>query len=256
MKSESLPISVPKCFRIIAHRGASAYAPENTLAAFILVEEMGVNEVELDVQLTTDGVIAVCHDRTLARYGHGDRAIEEMSWSELASLDMGSWFSPFVYGGEAMIRLDELLAHFGNRFIYHIELKGRAPGLSEAVHQTIQQNGLMGSCVITSFYYDSLVAMRAVSESIRLGWLVRTIDKSTLEPACDLDLLQLCPFAGTVTEEMVALARTTVPEVRAWGLLGETVLGQSAEVVKLIQRTLTSGCDGATINWPDWLTNR
>ena len=63
----TLPMPVPADFRIIAHRGASAYAPENTRAAFDLALQMGVTEVELDAQLTTDGVVALCHDETLAR---------------------------------------------------------------------------------------------------------------------------------------------------------------------------------------------
>ena len=58
----TLPIPCPQGFRIIAHRGASAYAPENTAAAFRLAHEIGVNEVETDAQLTTDGEVVLCHD--------------------------------------------------------------------------------------------------------------------------------------------------------------------------------------------------
>ena len=86
----SLPIPVPPAFRIIAHRGASAYAPENSMAAFALAQKMGIREIELDTQLTPDGVVALCHDRTLARYGHGAQAVEEMNWADLAALDMGA----------------------------------------------------------------------------------------------------------------------------------------------------------------------
>ena len=75
----NIPIWVPEAFRVIAHRGSSAYAPENTLPAFKLAREMGVGEVELDVQLAIDGVVVLCHDLVLTRYGHGDVVVEEMA---------------------------------------------------------------------------------------------------------------------------------------------------------------------------------
>ncbi|RIK34981.1 MAG: hypothetical protein DCC57_23815, partial [Chloroflexi bacterium] len=119
-----LPIPVPAAFRIIAHRGASAYAPENTLPAFDLARAMGVTEVELDAQLTTDGQIALCHDGTLARYGHGPRAVETLAWPDLADLDMGAWFSPHLFGGTRMMTLPQLFDTYGAAFVYHVEIKG------------------------------------------------------------------------------------------------------------------------------------
>jgi glycerophosphoryl diester phosphodiesterase len=249
----SLPIPLPPSFRIIAHRGASAYAPENTLPAFELAERMGVREVELDTQLTTDGVVALCHDRSLARYGHGDQIVEEMDWRTLAELDMGSWFSPFLYGGERMLTLEQLFAHFGDRLIYHIEIKGSVPALPAAVHVLIERFGLAESSFVTSFSYDALVSMRRESADLRLGWLIEGIDEEVLTKAEAIQLYQLCPRAATVTAQMVDAARAVVPEVRAWGVNGESVGRQSAEIVDLIKRVRDSGCDGMTINWPDWV---
>ncbi len=245
----SLPIKVPAGFRIIAHRGASAYAPENTSAAFRLAHEIGVHELELDAQLSMDGEIALCHDRELTRYLQGRSVVEEMVWSELAALDMGSWFSPHLYGGERMLRLDDLFAAYGERFVYHVELKGAAAGLPAAVHACIGRYGLQDACIITSFSYDSLAAMRAIDETVHMGWLVREMDDDVLDKARELELYQLCPQAAHVTSEQVALASEVVPEVRAWGMSGER-----REVMALIQRVLDAGCDGMTIDWPDWVT--
>ena len=86
----TLPIKDPPNFRIIAHRGASAYAPENTASAFQLADRMGIREVELDTQLTTDGEVVLCHDTTLERYGHGSAVVEEMSWPEPAAFPLSS----------------------------------------------------------------------------------------------------------------------------------------------------------------------
>lgn len=250
-----LPITVPPTFRIIAHRGASAYVPENTLAAFQLAYDMGVTEIETDVQLTTDGVVVLCHDRTLARYGHGEQVVEEMRWDDLARLDMGSWFSPHLHHDKRMIRLDDLFAAFGDKLTYHVELKGRAavPQLAAATQRIIADQRLHSACFITSFAYDALVAMRRVDPTLRMGWLVQQIDDEIVAKAQALNLFQLCPKAELVTSAMVTQARTVVTEVRAWGLLGDSVSKQAAEVQALIHRVIDSGCDGMTINWPDWV---
>lgn len=248
-----LPIPVPSHFRIIAHRGASAYAPENTHAAFALTQRMGVREVELDTQLTTDGSIALCHDTTLERYGHGPRVIEEMAWAELAALDMGSWFSPFAFQDERMITLDALFATYGTNFTYHVEIKGKAATLPAAIHASIQQHNLRENCIVTSFSYDALVAMRAIDSQIRLGWLIQSIDHEAIERAKAINLFQLCPIAKRTDAAQVQLARSVVSEVRAWGLQGESIRNHNAELIDLIHRTVASGCDGMTINWPDWV---
>lgn len=249
----TLPIPVPSTFRIIAHRGASAYVPENTLAAFQLALDMGVTEIETDVQLTTDGVAVLCHDRTLARYGHGDQVVEALAWADLANLDMGSWVSPHLHHDKRLITLDTLLTEFGTKLTYHVELKGSAPALAKATHRIITAHGLADHCFITSFAYDWLVAMHAIDPTLRLGWLVREINDDVLEKTAALGLYQLCPFAGTVTRAQADRARELVTEVRAWGLLGESASGQAAEVQALIHNVLDAGCDGMTINWPDWV---
>ena len=131
-----LPIPVPPDFRIIAHRGASAYAPENTKPAFELAQKMGISEVELDTQLSADGLVVLCHDLTLERYGHGDRLIESLSAEDLLSFDMGAWSSPYFFSGTPMMSLDQLLAEFADTFVYHIELKGRAKPLPKEIFWT------------------------------------------------------------------------------------------------------------------------
>ncbi len=248
-----LPIPVLPHFRIIAHRGASAYMPENTLAAFQLAYDMGVTEIETDVQLTTDGVVVLCHDRTLARYDHGEQMVEAMKWGDLATLDMGSWFSPYLHQDKRMLTLDELLATFGNKLTYHIELKGHAPQLAAATHQLITAHRLHSNCLITSFDDNWLAAMQQIDLTLRLGWLVTTIDEQVIARAKALQLYQLCPRADQVTAAMVAQARTVVTEVRAWGLQSERVATQARDVQALIRNLLAAGCDGMTINWPDWV---
>jgi glycerophosphoryl diester phosphodiesterase len=243
------PIQVPHDFRIIAHRGASGYAPENTFPAFDLARQMGAVEIETDTQLTTDGTVVLCHDLSLDRLGHPGVVVESSSIDDLRPLDLGSWFSPHLYGGTTIVTLAELFARYGDSFIYHAELKGKAENLPDAMRDVIRNAGMEERCIITSFDYQHLARMRKIDSDCRLGWLVGEVGEEECAQARKIDLLQLCPRAGSVTDEMVARSRTIVEEVRAWGLGGS---GQ--QVAELIHRLLAAGCDGATVNWPDWIT--
>ena len=244
-----IPIRVPATFRVIAHRGSSAYVPENTRPAFELAREMGIAEVETDAQLTTDDVVVLCHDIGLERYGHGERRVEELTSGELLALDMGSWYSPHRFSGTTMMTLDQLLADFSGDFTFHIELKGRAEGLAVAVHTAVARAGAIARSVFTSFSYEQLERMRAVCPEGRLGWLVPALDRAVYERAGDLELFQLCPRADAITPDDVAAARSVAAEVRVWG-----VSGTPQEVRALVRRVLACGGDGMTINWPDWVT--
>lgn len=244
----NIPIRVPENFRVIAHRGSSAYAPENTLPAFELAREMGIGEVELDVQLATDGVVVLCHDRVLSRYGHGDAVVEEMASDELLALDMGSWFSPHLFAGTPMLSLDQLLRAYGDDFVFHIELKGCAPGLAAATYAVVDAHRVHERTIFTSFSDLQLERMRALAPGARLGWLVQTIDEEILDRARTLDLFQLCPRAGALSVEGIARGRNVASEIRVWG-----IGGTPQEVRALVLQAVQSGCDGMTINWPDWV---
>ena len=245
-----LPIKVRRDFRIIAHRGASGYAPENTFAAFELAVSMGVREVELDTQLTWDGVIVICHDRTLEKYGHGDRVVEDLSWDELSKLDMGSWFSPFRYSGEKMVTLGDLFQRYKDTLCYHVEIKGEAADLPQTLVAETERHGLGGYCIFTSFNYAKLAEIRKIRPKAKLGWLVDRLDREVLERAARLGTYQVCPAASSVDRVGVDGAREFVDEVRALGIRGRTNL----ETINLIRRVIQSGCDGMTIDWPDWVS--
>lgn len=193
----------------------------------------------------------ICHDSTLERYGHGALHVEQLSWATLAALDMGSWFSPFQLAGERMLRLDDLFAHDRSEVVYHVELKGHAAQLPRAVYDLIAAANLHERCIITSFSADALQAMQQIAPTLRRGWLVEQIDEAALRRAAELRLFQLCPHAEHVNAQQVAAAREIVSEVRAWG-----VSGNSMTVVPLLQRLVAVGCDGVTLNWPDWARHR
>jgi len=240
-----LPIIVPSGFRIIAHRGASAYAPENTMAAFTLAERMGASEVELDVRFSRDRKLMICHDETLDRYGYPETKVAECTAADLASLDMGSWFSPYLYRGERMLQLNTLFRVFRERFTYHVEMKEDAPSLPEALLKVISSHHLQKQTIVTSKYFHLLKEILRLNNSLRVGWLVSRLTAENVNQAAESGFFQICPRTDGADAEQVKPAHEKLPEVRAHHV------GSIADAIRAVQ----SGCDGVTINWPDWLTH-
>src|SRR5512139_1882961 len=107
---------------IFAHRGASVYAPENTIAAFKLAIAQQADAVELDVKLSADGQVIVIHDSTVDRTTNGHGKVQDMTLAELKALDAGSFFSS-QYAGEKIPALEEVFEAMGKRTFINIELK-------------------------------------------------------------------------------------------------------------------------------------
>jgi glycerophosphoryl diester phosphodiesterase len=234
-------------FRIIAHRGTSLLAPENTLSAFQTAIDMGATEVETDVQLTMDNHLVLCHDETLRRYGNGDSRVEALNFSDLAEMDFGTWFSP-VFQGERIVCLEELLRKWGKSLTYHIELKGSNPELPLHVLQSLEASGMLESCIITSFSLSMLQRFRDLAPQARLGWLIKSIEPDTLHTAEKLSLFQLCPQAAHLTHEGIVRGLEYVPEIRAWGCPRNREEAQQT-AISLKQ----AGCGGITVDNPQWL---
>jgi glycerophosphoryl diester phosphodiesterase len=106
---------------LFAHRGASALAPENTLAAFRLARELGAPGLELDIHLCATGELVVVHDHSLKRTAGRDALVADLGWPELAELDAGTWFGP-EFSGERLPLLAQVLDEFPELYI-DIELK-------------------------------------------------------------------------------------------------------------------------------------
>ena len=169
---------------IIAHRGASAAAPENTLAAFGQALDLGADGLELDVRLAGDGVPVVIHDATLRRTGSGRSAIAQMSFAQLAKEDVGSWFNrahPALareeYGRQFVPALESVFQLVIDRkpgaFTIYIELKtdGESSDLAKAVADLIKRYRFHQRVVVVSFDLSALRQTKLVDSSIRIGAL-------------------------------------------------------------------------------------
>ena len=227
---------------VIAHRGASTYAPENTYAAFDLALDLGARHLELDVQLSSDGHLVVIHDDKVNRTTNGDGAVSALSLQELQSLDAGAWFDA-QYADERIPTFESLLERYRGRAHLHVEIKGKTTGLSERTADMIRSRGWAQDVTMTSFQIDKLEALRAYAPELPAGWLLREIDDAAISRAQTLGLAQLCPKADTVTRELVARLRNAGFRVRAWGVANE----------ELMHRMVAAGVDGMTVNFPDRL---
>src|SRR4029450_1089796 len=107
---------------VIAHRGASSYAPENTLAAFDLAIRMGVSDLELDIHAASDGHLVVIHDDTVDRTTNGFGPVTSHTLATLAALDAGSWFHP-KFAGERIPTFEDVLERYKGRAHIHTEIK-------------------------------------------------------------------------------------------------------------------------------------
>jgi glycerophosphoryl diester phosphodiesterase len=167
---------------VLAHRGASAIAPENTIAAFLRARELGADGIELDVTLTKDKIPVVIHDDAVDRTTDGRGSVSRMTLFELKRLDAGGWKAP-VYRGETIPTLadafnaleDWLRPRGGERHgIVNVELKSgtiRSDGLERQVVELIQAQKLQDSVIISSFNPLALVRVRLLSPRIARGLL-------------------------------------------------------------------------------------
>lgn len=158
---------------IVAHRGDSANAPENTLAAFRLAYENHADGIELDVMLSSDNKLVVIHDDTLQRTTNGSGSIGKIPYAALRELDAGSWFDP-RFRGEPIPLLDEVFAELGGKFLINVELKNyKSPNdsLPDLVVELVKRHGLTNSVMLSSFNGRNLPRAKALAPEIRTGLL-------------------------------------------------------------------------------------
>lgn len=160
--------------KVWAHRGASAYAPENTMEAFRLAEKMGADGFELDVHLSLDGELVVTHDENVRRVTGGvDRMVGEMTLKELKALDVSC--GKAEYAGARIPTLEEVLAFLKtNGLFLNIEIKSGVvhyEGLEQKTVEMVRAFGLADRVLYSSFNHYSLMLARKADPNARIGLL-------------------------------------------------------------------------------------
>ena len=158
---------------IFAHRGASAYAPENTLAAFNLAVEQGADGIELDVKLSADGHVVIFHDPALKRTTGAEGHLKDKTLDELRTLDAGSFFSE-EFKNEKIPTLEEVFESLGNKTIINVELTNyttRGDHLVETVCMLVKRFGLQNRVFFSSFIGSNLKKVRSYLPNAQTGLL-------------------------------------------------------------------------------------
>lgn len=224
----------------IAHRGASAYAPENTAAAFDLAIAMGADMIETDVQLTRDGEMVLVHDATVERIADGRGPIADYTLAEARALDLGTWFDP-RFAGERVVTLAEFVERWLPRIPAAIEIKDARAAVP--MMKLLARTQLRERVQITSFHWPALLDAQEVDDRFTLGYLSSVFDRDIIERCVARGFAQICPHVDTLTTALVEEAHAQGLIVRAWGI-------SRREQIAILRET---GADGATVNWPDWL---
>lgn len=200
-------ILLTKKVEIYGHRGFSGCYPENTMISFSEAEAVGVDGIELDVQMTKDGEVVVIHDETLERTTNGIGFVKDMTYRELSSLDAGSWFDA-KFSGEKIPALSEVLQWIKNlkrKLFVNIELKTykiEYPNIEEKVLAIIDEHGLKDQVIISSFNLKSLEKVRQLDTNINTALLFIGVPTIVLEEARRLKVNGIhCEAVFAVSEE-------------------------------------------------------
>lgn len=234
----------------IAHRGASAIAPPNTLAAFEKAAELGADGIEFDVRLSADGAPVVIHDVTVDGTTDGSGRVAEMTLSQLEQLDAGSYFDP-AFAGERIPTLEEVLETMGSRLLLNIELKSaslRDDGLERASVAQVKRHGLDGRVLFSSFNPFSLRRAKQIAPHIPVGLLYAPnlplpLRRAWLSPLVPHEARH--PDHTMVDARYVAWARRRGYRVNVW----------TVDDLDEMRRLINLGVDGIITNVPDVLHN-
>jgi len=241
----------PADVRVIAHRGASHDRPENTMAAFEEALRQGADAIELDVQLSRDGVPVVYHDRTLARAGGGRRRVHRLDHAELAELDPGARVDA-AFRGQHIPTLEQVLRRFGSRTRLLVEIKTRegAAGaarhlqLARTVAGMIEKMELEPRTCVLSFDRKVLAVCAETAPRIR--------PVLNLRPPRRLGARLRAELAGlhALSTDVRSLTPVFGAEVRD---AGGRLLVYTCNTTGAVRRAVAAGARGVMSDRPAWL---
>ncbi|CAL9424449.1 glycerophosphodiester phosphodiesterase [Streptomyces griseomycini] len=246
---------------VIAHRGASAYAPENTLAAVDRAAALGIDWVENDVQRTKDGELVVLHDDSLQRTtdveevfpGRAPWKVRDFTAAEIARLDAGSWFDP-AYAGARVPTLEQFVERVGRhrqKLLLEIKNPQLYPGIEQQTLKVLGNEGWLDRrhvkhrLIVQSFSADSVRTVHELKPAVRTGFL-------GTPPVADLPAY--AAFTDQINPSHGSLSRGYVTAVHAFdGAHGKPleVLTWTVNDAAAARRVAGFGVDGIITNAPD-----
>jgi glycerophosphoryl diester phosphodiesterase len=261
---------------IIAHRGASGLAPENTLAAFNLAMMMGATGIELDVQLSADGKPVVFHDRRLNRTTNARGAVSRFTAAQLRQLDAGSWFTRQLafkprtrkavettlskyngkldFSGEGVPTLEEVFRRLASAKLQrlYVEIKGDTPTKKDLLKETlalVQLFKLEASVTLLSFDHQIIAEAKKLAPQVRtaatFAMIVNTIatQRSIIKVVKQANADEAALQFGLATRRMVEALHKNDIAVSVWTANNKIIL----------RRLISSGVDAIMTNYPNRL---
>lgn len=224
---------------VIAHRGLSSKAPENTLSAIQAAIDAGSDRVEIDVQLTKDGEVVLMHDKNTKRTTDTDGYIYKMTLNEVKELDAGSWFSK-EFQHETVPTLQEVLLLCGTDIDLKIELKpayNNEIDLAETVVKIVEEYNMEQHVIISSFHAKTIEAVHAKNRSIATGLLARFAYGSfAMDNVSDTIVIN----TTFISEELIQLVHASGKRIFCWTVNSK----------RDVQRLVKMGVDGIITDYP------
>jgi glycerophosphoryl diester phosphodiesterase len=232
---------------VIAHRGASLQAPENTIAAFCLAADLGADAIEMDAKLTADDRVVLHHDLRLERTTNGTGRVKSWKLNEIKQLDAGEKFD-VSFRNERIPTLEEVIEAVGDRLLLNIELTNYASpfdALPDIVVRIIRQYGIQGSVLISSFNPKALLRVRKIEPEIQCGLLIKSS-----EPRCLRRLLRIVVAHDAVHPSFGILGQNEMEEYKR---SGKRVFVWTVNLYEDVIQMLRLGVDGIITDDPGFV---
>lgn len=229
---------------VIAHRGASGHAPENTMAAFRKALALGAAFIETDLQLSRDARLVAMHDATVNRTTNGEGPVHDLTLAELQRLDAGSWFGS-EFADERVPTLEEIL-QFAKKHdvVFYLELKpGGSWGGEHALIGALRESGEIQRTLVISFSPEILAAVRRIEPTLMTGLLFEGTIEKPLEKVLEVGARQLAVRSDLITPSLLQAARKKDVQVVCW------TVNHPAHMRLLME----AGVDGIMSDYPDRL---
>ena len=228
----------------IAHRGASGYAPENTLAAFRRALALGVTFIETDLQLTRDAHFVALHDDTVNRTTNGQGALQHLTLAEVRRLDAGSWFGSEFMGERIPTLLDIVEFSGKHDVVFYLELKPNGFwGGEHALVSALRESGAIQRSVIISFDPVILQGLRKIEPTLMTGLLFDGQIEHPFEKALEIGARQLAVKGDLVSPNLLNEAHKRDLQVVCWTI-------NNPAHMRLLA---AAGVDGIMSDYPDRL---
>lgn len=247
----SVSQSVKEDVMTVAHRGASGYAPENTMAAYELALEMNADAIEIDLQLTRDGQLVAIHDNTLERTTTGTGNVWDKTLAEIKQLDAGVKFNP-RFKGATVPTFDEILNRFKNESIgILIEIKTPEyyPGIEDKIKQALRQYGLdkaTDRIMIQSFNHHAVKVSKSLLPALKHGVLI-----SPNNPRIhNQDFQWFKSFADFYNPSVKIVSSDLIHRAHQFGL---QVKPYTVRDASLVHPLLNQGVDAIITDYPDFV---